>query len=106
MESSPAIAPFTLSLVFAFALLASLAVKFWLATRQMRHVAAHRNRVPAAFAGRITLEAHQRAADYTLAKGRLGLIATAFGAAVVLGWTLLGGLDALNAGVRELVPAA
>ena len=66
---------FALSLAFAAALLASMLVKFWLATRQMRHVAAHRDRVPAPFAGRISLEAHQRAADYTLAKGRLGLLA-------------------------------
>ena len=92
---------FTLSLAFAAALLASLLVKFWLATRQMRHVAAHRDRVPAPFAGRIALAAHQRAADYTLAKGRLGVIGMAFGAAVLLGWTLLGGLDALNVAVRD-----
>ncbi len=92
---------FTLSVVFAAALLASIAIKFWLATRQMRHVAAHRDRVPAPFAGRINLDAHQRAADYTLAKGRLGLLGMAFGAAVLLGWTLLGGLDALNAAVRD-----
>jgi STE24 endopeptidase len=105
MESSSSIAnsSFALSLAFAAALLASLAVKFWLATRQMRHVAAHRDRVPAAFAQRITLQAHQRAADYTLAKGRLGLLATAFGAAVLLGWTLLGGLDVLNVLVRDAV---
>ena len=62
----------------------------------MRHVAAHRDRVPAAFAGTVTPEAHRRAADYTLAKGRFGLLTTAFGTAVLLGWTLLGGLDALN----------
>ncbi len=92
---------FTLSLAFAAALVASMLVKFWLATRQIRHVAEHRNRVPSPFAGQIGLEAHQRAADYTLAKGRLGLLSMAFGAAVLLGWTLLGGLDALNAAVRD-----
>ena len=90
-----------LTLVFAAALLASLLVRFWLATRQMRHVAAHRHRVPPAFAQTITLAAHQRAADYTLAKGRLGLLTMAFGAAVLLGWTLLGGIDALNAALRD-----
>jgi STE24 endopeptidase len=67
----------------------------------MRHVAAHRGRVPAAFAGTVSLAAHQKAADYTLAKGRFGLLSTAIGTAVVIGWTLLGGLDALNAALRD-----
>ena len=90
-------------LAFAAALLASLAVKFWLATRQMRHVAQHRNQVPAAFAATVTPEAHRKAADYTLAKGRFGLLTTAFGSAVLLGWTLLGGLDALNTLLRDAI---
>lgn len=92
---------FVLTLVFATALLASLLVKFWLATRQMRHVAAHRDAVPSAFAQTISLAAHQRAADYTLAKGRFGLIGMAAGATVLLGWTLLGGIDALNTALRD-----
>jgi STE24 endopeptidase len=81
---------------FAFALAAGLLVKFWLATRQVRHVAQHRNAVPPAFEQAITLAAHQKAADYTVAKARFGLIEMAWGAAVLLGWTLLGGLDLLN----------
>src|SRR5688572_3021428 len=91
------------ALAFATAVVASLLVKFWLATRQMRHVAAHRDGVPAPFAGSISLAAHQRAADYTLARGRFGLLSTAFGTAVLIGWTLMGGLDTLNHTVRELV---
>ena len=98
---SPATPAFVLSLAFACALIASLLVKFWLATRQMRHVADHRDRVPAAFVGRISIEAHQRAADYTLAKGRLGLLSMALGAAVLIAWTLLGGLDGLNFAIRD-----
>jgi STE24 endopeptidase len=93
----------TLTLVFAAALVASLGLKFWLATRQMRHVAAHRSAVPGAFAERITLAAHQRAADYTLTKARFGLLTMAFGAVVLLGWTLLGGIDTLNVTVRDAV---
>jgi STE24 endopeptidase len=93
--------PTLLTLAFAAALLLSLLTKLWLATRQMRHVARHRHAVPEAFASTVTLQAHQRAADYTLAKGRFGLWTTAFGTAVVLGWTLLGGLDALNAWLVE-----
>ncbi len=84
------------TLAFALALVAGLVVKFWLATRQVRHVARHRNAVPQAFAQAITLEAHQKAADYTMAKTRLGVLDMAWGAAVLLGWTLLGGLDLLN----------
>jgi hypothetical protein len=52
-----------LTLLFAAALMASLLVKFWLATRQMRHVAAHRDAVPAPFAKTITLAAHQKARE-------------------------------------------
>lgn len=92
-----------LTIAFAAALAASLLVRFWLATRQMRHVAAHRDTVPAPFAGTISLAAHQKAADYTLAKGRFGLLTIAFGSAMLLGWTLLGGLDALNALVRDAI---
>ena len=91
------------TLAFAAALLLSLATKLWLGTRQMRHVAHHRAAVPAAFAGTVTLQAHQRAADYTLAKGRFGLWSSAFGSVVLLGWTLLGGLDALNGALGSTV---
>jgi STE24 endopeptidase len=87
---------FVLTIAFAIALVLGLVVKFWLASRQIRHVAMHRNAVPSAFATHITLAAHQKAADYTIAKGRLGLLEMALGAAVLLGWTLLGGLSALN----------
>jgi STE24 endopeptidase len=93
----------TITLAFATTLLLSLVVKFWLATRQMRHVVAHRDAVPAAFAATVTLQAHRRGAEYTLAKGRFGLLVTAFGALVLLGWTLLGGLDALNLALRDAV---
>ena len=85
-----------LTLAFAAFLLAGLAVKFWLATRQVRYVARHRDAVPAPFGATVSLAAHQRAADYTVAKSRLGLLETAWGGAVLLGWTLLGGLDVLN----------
>lgn len=85
-----------LSLVFALALAASTVIKFWLSSRQIRHVARHRGDVPAAFSGSVSLAAHQKAADYTVARARFGLLALAFNAAVLLGWTLLGGLDLIN----------
>lgn len=89
------------TLAFAAALVAGLVVKFWLATRQVRHVARHRGEVPAAFAGTVSLAAHQKAADYTVTKARVGLLETAFGVVVLLGWTLLGGLDALNRALMD-----
>ncbi|WP_066334806.1 M48 family metallopeptidase [Azohydromonas lata] len=92
-----------LTLLFAGAVLLALLLKLWLATRQMRHVALHRDRVPAAFAGSVSLQAHRRAADYTLARGRFGLLQAAFSSALLLVWTLLGGLDALNVAVRDTV---
>ncbi|MBC7664830.1 MAG: M48 family metallopeptidase, partial [Caulobacter sp.] len=89
--------PVVLSLAFSAAILGSLLVKFWLATRQLRHVAAHRAAVPSAFAATVPLAAHQKAADYTLAKLRLGIVDSAFSSAILIAWTLLGGLGALNA---------
>ena len=91
------------SVVFSLMLLANLGVKFWLASRQIRAVARHRAAVPDEVAGTIGLAAHQRAADYTVAKLRFGLLELALAAAVLLGWTLLGGLDALNGWLIDLL---
>jgi len=85
-----------LSLVFCALLVAGLITRTVLASRQIRHVARHRATVPAAFAQTITPVAHQKAADYTITKARFGLLDTALEAAMLLGWTLLGGLDWLN----------
>ena len=85
-----------MTLALALVLVANLLTKLWLSGRQTRHVAQHRAQVPAAFAHTITLEAHHKAADYTLAKSRVNLIDLALDAVTLLGWTLLGGLDALN----------
>jgi STE24 endopeptidase len=102
MSDSPTPSLLT-SLLLAAMLLLSLLVKFWLASRQIRHVARHREQVPAAFAGLVGLDAHHKAADYTRAKARLGLLELALGGAVLLGWTLLGGLDLLNHALLALL---
>ena len=82
--------------VLAALLLLHLGTQLWLASRQIRHVAAHRAAVPAAFVATHDLAAHRKAADYTIAKSRVGLLEAALDTVVLLGWTLLGGLDALN----------
>ncbi len=82
--------------LFVLALVAGLIVRLWLNSRQIQHVAQFRSRVPTAFANNIALSSHQKAADYTIAKMRFGLLELAVSTAVVLGWTLLGGLSILN----------
>ena len=93
----------TLTVVFALVLIANLLAKLWLSTRQVQYVAAHRAQVPEAFAQTISLDAHQKAADYTLAKSRIGLIDLGLDALTLLAWTLLGGLDALNQVTLDLL---
>lgn len=88
--------PQSFSLLFAAFLLATLAVKLWLASRHIRHIAQHRDAVPAQFAHKIPLAAHQKAADYTIAKTQLKIILLVVNAVVLLGFTLLGGLQWLS----------
>jgi STE24 endopeptidase len=91
------VAPDALWTVFFCALLAAgLWTRWWLASRQVRHVARHRHQVPERFNATVDLAAHQKAADYTIAKTRFGLIDLSWGTALLIGWTLLGGLNALN----------
>jgi len=92
----------TLTYIFLIALGLSLLIQLWLTLRQRRHVAAHRSAVPEAFAERISLEAHQKAADYSLTNTRMDILELFFGALLLLGWTLGGGLDWLDTQWRAL----
>ncbi len=85
-----------MTLTLAALLVTNLLTKLWLSGRQVRHVAQHRDQVPAAFAHTIGLEAHQKAADYTMAKARVGVADMGLDALTLVAWTLLGGLDLLN----------
>jgi len=85
-----------MTLTLAAVLVANLLTKLWLSGRQVRHVAQHRDQVPAAFAHTISLDAHQKAADYTLAKARVGVADMGLDVLTLVAWTLLGGLDLLN----------
>jgi STE24 endopeptidase len=91
------------SILFVALLALTLCVRFWLASRQIRHVLRHRASVPAEFAGKIPLAAHQKAADYTIAKTKLGLLVLALNGVVLIGFTLLGGLQWLSLAVFNLV---
>ncbi len=82
--------------LFLVALGAGLLTRLWLALRQMRHVAAHRNSVPSAFAASIGLDAHRKAADYTVARVRLGMVDVLISTTLLLALTLGGGLQTLH----------
>ncbi|GAA5787108.1 M48 family metallopeptidase [Chitiniphilus shinanonensis] len=81
------------SALFVFALCASVLLQLWLAQRHANHVRRHRQAVPTEFAESITLASHQRAADYTAAKVKFGMIVTVFEAIVLAGFTLGGGIE-------------
>jgi len=91
--------------VFLAALALMVAVRLWLATRQVAHVRAHREAVPAAFAARIGIVAHRKAADYTIARQSLGRVETLVDVAVLLALTVGGGLAALVALTGRLADA-
>ena len=81
--------------VFLAALLLACGTRLWLAARHARHVRSHRESVPADFAASIPLESHRKAADYTVAKVRLGIVDAVLDAAVLLALTLGGLLQAI-----------
>ncbi|BCQ51927.1 M48 family metallopeptidase [Burkholderia gladioli] len=90
--------PFTL--LFAAAILAMVGTKLWLATRQIRFVAAHRGAVPAQFRDTIPLTAHQRAADYTVARTRLTMLQIVASTVLLIALTLFGGVGAIDHALR------
>ena len=88
--------PSTLSLAFLFFVLLSASIRLWLSLRQAAHVRAHRAAVPTEFAASIELAAHQKAADYTLAKGRFGRFDLVLGLVWLLALTFGGGLQLMH----------
>ncbi len=84
------------TILFLAMLALSLLIRLWLSQRQISHIRAHRASVPDAFAGNISLDEHQKAADYTIAKTRFGRLPMFYDAALLLVWTLAGGLEWLN----------
>lgn len=90
------------TLLFVSLLGLSVLLRLWLAGRHLRHVGAHRPAVPEAFRERISLQEHQKAADYTRAGVKLGMVELLYGSLLLLLWTLGGGLDLLGRGWHDL----
>ncbi len=87
----------SLTVAFLVALIAGTALRLWLTSRQIAAARVHREQVPAPFAQHVTLADHRKAADYTIARTRLGAWETLVDAVVVLALTLGGGIAAVDA---------
>jgi STE24 endopeptidase len=91
------------TVIFLALLIATVTIRLWLAHRHVRHVSAHRDRVPSGFTGAISLEAHQKAADYSCAKTRLARVHIVVEVLLLLAFTLFGGLALLDRVLRAQI---
>ncbi|WP_287876711.1 M48 family metallopeptidase [Aquitalea sp.] len=89
-------------ILFLAALATTLVLKLWLGLRHIRHIAAHRRHVPVEFADAITLQQHQHAADYSMAKTRLGLLSSIIDTSLILTLTMGGALEWLAGYIAQL----
>ena len=92
----------TFTTIFLITVFAGLALQLWLAARQAEHIRGHAAAVPAAFADRISLQQHRKAANYSLARLGLERWDLALGTLVLLGWTIAGGLNWLDTAIATL----
>jgi STE24 endopeptidase len=95
--------PTTFSVIFLVTVLVTVVLRQWLLGRHLQHVAIHRKEVPSDFTASITLEQHQKAADYVTAKGRLARPEILLDALFLLALTLGGGLQFLDSQLAALV---
>src|SRR5688572_19049739 len=86
--------------LFLILLIVATVTELWLARRHLRYVASRRRAVPAPFRGKIPLKAHRKAADYTVARMRFGMVEALYGTIILLLWTVAGGLDLLDSAWR------
>ncbi len=84
------------TMLFIGLLVIATLLQLWLTRRQIRHVRCHRAAVPSAFSSQISLDAHQKAADYTVVRQKFGVVHALSSIALLFGWTLFGGLETLN----------
>ena len=94
----------TLSFVFIGLLIATTLTRLWLGSRHIGYVQAHRGQVPQAFNESISLESHQKAADYSAAKTRLVLVEAVVQALLLAVLTIGGGLQLIDNIWRDILP--
>ena len=81
------------SWLFLIFLAAGLLTEIWLNLRQKKYVESHMNKVPDDFSEMISLEDHQKAANYTFAKLKFSNLGLVIGALLLIAWTLGGGIQ-------------
>lgn len=94
----------TLTFIFVALLVSTTLIRIWLGRRHIVYVQAHRNQVPTAFSGNIALDAHQKAADYTVTKSKLVIMEAAVQALLLAALTLGGGLQLIDDIWRNWLP--
>ena len=94
----------TLTFIFIGLLIATTLTRLWLGSRQVAHVQANRAQVPAAFAADISLESHQKAADYSSAKTKLVLVEAVVQALLLAALTIGGGLQWIDSAWLNMLP--
>ena len=93
----------TFSFVFIGLLIATTLTRLWLGSRHIGYVHAHRGQVPQAFKESISLEAHQKAADYSAAKTKLVLVEAVVQALLLAALTIGGGLQLIDNIWRDIL---
>src|SRR5438270_12817093 len=93
-----------LTALFLSLLVLTTVTRIWLGRRHISHMQAHRSQVPTAFNGNISLDAHQKAADYSSAKTRLVIIEGVAQAILLVLFTLGGGLQWIDSAWRSWMP--
>ncbi|ETD73076.1 peptidase M48 [Pelistega indica] len=91
------------TIIFIILLLIQTITQLWLSFRQVRYVSLNQDKVPAEFQETISLQSHQRAAKYTIARQRLRMWEILLEAVVLIGFTLFGGLTWLNSFLAEMI---
>ena len=97
--------PFTFTLTFLTLLIATSFIRIWLGRRHINHVQQHRSQVPTAFNASISLDAHQKAADYTIDKTKLAMTEASTQVLLLIMLTLGGGLQLIDGSWRQILPS-
>jgi len=91
------------SIIFLIFLTTSLLLTLWLNHRQIRYILQHRDEVPAAFKDQIEIQAHQKAANYTVAKTRVSTLSSLLSTILLILFTFAGGINEISVACLQMI---